>query len=304
MNQVFRFWPVPTQGMDRLTVLCFAGTYALALAADLARFVVRVPAALERYSALGLTALGWLVQTAYLANRAMREHALPVTSVFESLLMLAWVLAAIALYLASRPDRLTAAGPVLLGLVLAVLVVAGQWAPQGRWGAWDGWLKFWGSVHGLFLLMGAVFTCLAFVFGVLYLAQSRRLKRKRPPGSGWPLPSLEQSERWNRAAITLAFPLLTAGILTGVVLNVAEHRSGGLMTLSWLDPKVLSTCALWVVFAGLLHARYRPEWRGRRVMVLTLVAFAFLAFSMVGVSLLLPTAHGQPRPGPQVEARP
>ncbi len=155
--------------MDRLTVLCFAGTYALALAADLARFVVRVPPAVERYSALGLTALGWLVQTVYLANLALREHALPVTSIFESLLVLAWVLAAIDLYLAARPDRLTAAGPVLLGLVLAVLVVAGQWAPRNNLGTdWGGWPKFWGTVHGLFLLMGAVFTCLAFVFGVLY----------------------------------------------------------------------------------------------------------------------------------------
>lgn len=278
--------------MDRLTVLCFAGTYALALAADLARFVVRVTPAVERYSALGLTALGWLVQTAYLANLAMHEHALPVTSVFESLLVLAWVLAAIDLYLAARPERLTAAGPVLLGLVIAVLVVAGQWAPRGnRWGDWGGWARFWGTVHGLFLLMGAVCTCLAFVFGVLYLAQSRRLKRKQPTGTGWPLPSLEQSERWNRVAITLAFPLLTAGVLIGVGLIVAVHRVGG-STLGWTDPKVLSTGALWVVFAALLHARYRSDWRGRRVMILTLVAFAFLAFAMVGVGLLLPTAHG------------
>ncbi len=290
--------------MDRLTVLCFAGTYALALAADLVRFVVRVPPAVERYSALGLTALGWLVQTAYLANLAVREHTLPVTSVFESLVVLAWVLAAIDLYLAGRPERLTAAGPVLLGLVLAVLIVAGQWAPRNSLGeSWGGWPKFWGTVHGLFLLMGAVFTCLAFVFGVLYLAQTRRLKRKQASGSGWPLPSLEQSERWNRVAITLAFPLLTAGILIGVALIVAAHRSGG-STLTWFDPKVLSTGALWVVFAGLLHARYQPEWRGRRVMVLTLVAFAFLAFAMVGVGLILPTAHGQAKPSPHAEASP
>lgn len=291
--------------MDRLTVLCFAGTYALALASDLARFVVRVPPAVERYSALALTTLGWLVHTVYLVNLAIREHSLPVTSVFESLLALAWVLAAIDLYLTARPARLTAVGPVLLALVLTVLVIAGQWAPRDNPGTgWDGWPRFWGTVHGLFLLMGAVFTCLAFVFGALYLVQTRRLKRKQSPGSGWPLPSLEQSERWNRTAITLAFPLLTAGLLIGVALVVAVHRSGG-STLAWTDPKVLSTAALWLVFAGLLHARYRPEWRGRRVMILTLVAFAFLAFAMIGVDLLLPTAHGRSTPPhSHAEARP
>ena len=70
--------------------------------------------------------------------------------------------------------------------------------------------------------------------------------------------------------------------------------------LGWTDPKVLSTGALWLVFAALLHARYRPEWRGQRVMLLTVVAFGFLIFSLVGVGLLLPTAHG----APQVVGRP
>jgi ABC-type uncharacterized transport system permease subunit len=54
---------------------------------------------------------------------------------------------------------------------------------------------------------------------------------------------------------------------------------------------------MWLVFAVLLHARYRPEMRGRRVMWLTAVAFGFLVFSWVGVEALrLPTAHrGEPR---------
>ncbi|MBX9873456.1 MAG: hypothetical protein K2X84_01275, partial [Beijerinckiaceae bacterium] len=49
---------------------------------------------------------------------------------------------------------------------------------------------------------------------------------------------------------------------------------------------------LWVVFAILLHARYRPDWQGGRVMLLTIVAFAFMAFAMVGVGLIFPTRHG------------
>lgn len=282
--------------MDRLTVLCFAGTYALALAAELARFAARLRDGVRRYATAGLTALGWLVHTAYLANLAAEKRAVPVTTAFESLVVLAWVLAAIGLYLTIRvgASRPTAAGPVVLALAVAVLTVAGRWAPRGgsAWPGWAGrgWLTFWGTMHGLFLMLGAVCTCLAFAFGLMYLAQSRRLKHKRLSGRGWALPSLEQSERWNRAAITLAFPLLTAGLLIGVGLIVATARTGG-APLSWADPKVLSTLALWVVFAALLHARYRPEWRGKRVMILTVVAFAFLAFAMVGVGLILPTAH-------------
>jgi ABC-type uncharacterized transport system permease subunit len=72
---------------------------------------------------------------------------------------------------------------------------------------------------------------------------------------------------------------------------VAARKTVGEI-LGWTDPKVIATLALWFVFALLLHARFSPEWRGKRVMVLTIVAFAFLAFAMVGVGPILPTAHG------------
>ena len=54
--------------MDRLKVLCFAGTYGLALVCELARLVVRSP--FRWYLTFALTALGWLVQTLFLANLA------------------------------------------------------------------------------------------------------------------------------------------------------------------------------------------------------------------------------------------
>ena len=273
--------------MDRLSVLCFAGTYALALACDLARFAVR--GTVRWYATVGLTALGWLVQTAYLGNRAWTTRGLPVNSVFESLLVLAWIVVAIDLYLEVRSPRPLAVGVFLLPLVLGVLAIAVN-APRDPW-VGRGWESFWGLVHGLFLMAGAVCTVVAFAAGLMYLIQADRLKNKRPARLGVALPSLEQSERWNRGAITLAFPLLTAGMLIGVGLMIAIRRSGG-VEISWTDPKVLSSGAFWLVFALLLHARYRPEWRGTRVMVLTGVAFAFLAFAMVGVGAILPTAHG------------
>ncbi len=143
-------------------------------------------------------------------------------------------------------------------------------------------------------------TCLAFAAGLMYLAQMRRLKSKRPGRFGIALPSLEQSERVNRGAITAAFPLLTFGLLIGMVLSVEARRfwpEAGL-TLSWSDPKVVSALGMWFVFAVLLHARFRPALRGRSVMMLTIVAFAFLVFTWVGVEALhLPTAHGGVRPG-------
>ena len=59
----------------------------------------------------------------------------------------------------------------------------------------------------------------------MYLVQMRRLKAKRPSPIGLVLPSLEQSERINRGAITIAFPLLTFGLLIGMILSVTARGS-------------------------------------------------------------------------------
>jgi ABC-type uncharacterized transport system permease subunit len=282
--------------IDRLSVLCFAGTYGLALLAELARFAVR--SSVRWYITAGLMALGWLVQTAFLANLALKNPLMLIMTVFESVMVLSWIVALIGLYLMVRSPKPVAVGIFVLPLVLGLVIVAGWFAPRkSDWLDWGGAIAFWGPVHGVFLLGGAVFTCVAFFAGLMYLAQMRRLKAKRPSRFGVALPSLEQSERINRGAITIAFPLLTFGLLIGMVLSLAAPGAGSRVatvhTLRWTDPKVLSALLMWLVFAVLLHARFRPAMRGRSVMVLTIVAFAFLVFTWVGVEALrLPTAHG------------
>jgi ABC-type transport system involved in cytochrome c biogenesis permease subunit len=277
--------------MDRLTVLCFAGTYGLALICELARFVVR--SAARWYLTVGLTALAWLVQTAYLVNLARTSGSIPISTPFESVLVLSWIFAAVGLYLMVRAPKPVAVGTFVLPLVLALTSMAGTSSlpRHADWGIFQGGATaFWGSVHGVFLLAGAVSTCVAFAAGMMYLAQANRLKHKRPPRFGFALPSLERSERLNRGAITLAFPLLTFGLMIGLVLIVAGRGEGA---PGWTDPKVVSALAMWLAFAVLLHARYRPAMRGKGVMLLTIVAFGFLVFTWVGVEVLhLPTVHG------------
>jgi ABC-type uncharacterized transport system permease subunit len=281
--------------LNRLSILCFAGTYSLALLAELARFFVRN--SVRWYVAASLMALGWLVQTAFLANLAFKNPLVLVTTAFESIMVLSWIVALIGLYLMVHSPKPMAVGIFVLPLVLG-LVIAGWFVPrQSDWLEWGGMIAFWGTVHGIFLLVGAVFTCVAFFAGLMYLVQMRRLKAKRPPRVGLALPSLEHTERINRGAITIAFPLLTFGLLIGIILSVVPHTPGNgsttAHTLQWTDPKVLSAVLMWLVFAVLLHAQFRPAMRGKSIMLLTIVAFGFLVFTWVGVEALrLPTAHG------------
>ncbi len=277
--------------IDRLSLLCFAGTYALALVSDLTRLIVR--SSTRWHFTIVLTSIGWLVHTAFLANLAWQVGEVPIGTVFQSLLVLAWLLAGIDLYLMARAPKPVAVGVFVLPVILVLLIAAGIMPERARadWTQLVGWKTIWGTVHGVLLIGGAVSTSVAFAAGLMYMAQADRLKHRRTWRIGITLPSLEQSERWNYWAITLGFPLLSAGLLIGVALNAAT-RSNGRSVLDWSDPKIISAAGLWVLFAILLHVRYRPQWRGRRVMLLTIIAFAYLLFTLIGVDLLLPTAHG------------
>jgi ABC-type transport system involved in cytochrome c biogenesis permease subunit len=130
--------------------------------------------------------------------------------------------------------------------------------------------------HRYLLVLGAVGVCVGFVASIMYLVQAHRLKAKLLPGQGMRLPSLERLETMNRRALTLAFPLLTAGMLLGIVLLARAED-----LYDWTDPRVLASALLWLVFALLVYLRFGMHLRGRRVALLTIVAFVLLLFTLI-----------------------
>lgn len=272
--------------MERLQILCFAGTYGLALLCDLARVVYRGPA--RWWAFVGLCGLGLAVHTIYLGYHASVEGRWTVQTVSDSLLLVAWLLAVVNLYLVLRVSRQAVVGLFFLPMIVILCGLAVQ-APRDSWADWGGWTTFWGTVHGFFLLGGSAAAGMGFAAALMYLIQESRLKRKQPVPHGFALLSLEQSERLNRAAITVAFPLLTCGLGIGFYL-----KGESAYLLGWTDPKVISGLVMWGVYAWLAHACYRWPMRGRRVMHLSIAAFAVLIFDLVGVNFLFTTAHGVP----------
>ncbi len=126
---------------------------------------------------------------------------------------------------------------------------------------------------------------MGFLASVMYLVQVGRLRAKLPPGQGVRMLSLERLENMNRRAILWAFPLLTAGLLVAVVLQVQNGDSPS----GWNNLKVLFTAGLWVVFAILLYLRYYTHARGRQVALLTVLAFTLMLCAFAAVH---PLAQG------------
>jgi ABC-type uncharacterized transport system permease subunit len=165
--------------------------------------------------------------------------------------------------------------PVVIGLVaLSLALIHTGDAPPLDIPAWVSGPRFWGAVHGTLILLASVGVSVGFLASVMYLIQARRLRKKLPPFGGVRMLSLERLERMNRHAVNWAFPPLTVGLLVGVV--IVRHD----LSDNWLSLKVVSTAGLWVLFLVLMYLRYGAHVAGRRLAVLSIVAFALLVVAL------------------------
>jgi ABC-type transport system involved in cytochrome c biogenesis permease subunit len=272
--------------LSRVGVVCFASSYAIAWMLELAR--PWVPSRMRGAAALAWVAAGLLAQTLFLWHRAATAVAAPLSSEQDWFFVAAWMLVVVDLGLAATRPKVSF-GLFLLPLALALIGAGAWWAstqPLARPSA----SRVWGTIHGVAILLATVAVLVGFVAGVMYLVQSRRLKRKWLAG-GPGLPSLEWLEQANSRAIVASVVLLGVGIAAGMVLNLIHIRDPQ-ARLPWTDPVVASTWLMffWLSAAVVALAFYRPARRGRKVAYLTLVGFVFLVI-MLAAGLLAQSRH-------------
>jgi ABC-type transport system involved in cytochrome c biogenesis permease subunit len=240
-----------------IQVTCFAVSYAISILAETLRLLW--PGRTWRWLAAGFAAAGIAAHSLYLANRAAQTGQLPIATQFESLLTVSWLIGMVYLYLSFR-DRRLAAGLFILPVSLGLIVFAAALSDRGIRPV-SAENEILSASHGILLLVGTAVALFAFVVAAMYLVKFHQLKVGTIFGR-IRLPSLERLDRLNTAAVYIAYPLLTIGMLLGLSMR----------QLDWTDPKVLLTFFAWGAFTVLVHYRYHPENRGRRMAILTIVA--------------------------------
>lgn len=260
--------------LERISVFCFAASYAVALGLDILHALS--PRPILRLSSLILGGAGLFAHTVYVFIQP-----LPLGSPQGSILFLAWIVAVFYFYGSIHHGKL-AWGlfvlPLVLGLCILAVFLPAKAPVNGEGGlaAIFHGERFWGMIHGILILFASVGVCIGCIASVMYLVQVHRLKAKIAPSQGMKMLSLERIESMNRRAILCAFPLLTAGLIVGGLLLWHQQDSW-----VWDSPKILSTIGLWIVFAILLYLRYGAHVRGRRVALWTLAAFVLLVVALV-----------------------
>jgi ABC-type uncharacterized transport system permease subunit len=127
---------------------------------------------------------------------------------------------------------------------------------------WTSWL----IAHIVALLLAYAALCFSLLASVMYLVQERRIKSKLKTGRtqrwqplDW-LPPLDTLERLALATLEFGFPCMTVGLLIGSVL--VEETSLG--ASYFLDPNIIASFVMWIVYVTLLLLRRGVGLRGRR----------------------------------------
>lgn len=100
------------------------------------------------------------------------------------------------------------------------------------------------------------------------------------------LPSLNDLDRINHFCLLWGFPMMSAGVIAGVIFASISWK-----TLWLTDPKILWTFAAWILYGFLLHQRLAIGWRGYRMAVFSGLAFLLLLASYFGIKLCFSTLH-------------
>jgi len=226
---------------------------------------------LER-AAVALLGLGALLHAASFVLLHLAEHPPPLTDLRAAFSFMAWGGTVFYLILLKRSRlqhlAVLVAPAAFLGAFLEALRPPLTAPTQSATGSWP---------HAHVLLSSAGISLL----GLAFLIEHKRLKSKAPLNRRFPLPSIEALDRVNAVALAVGFLLLTLGVITGVIwLQTTKGVPwSGTAHETW-------TFVAWVVYAGLVVARFVAKQGSRQAAASAVGGFAFLLFAVIGLGFI------------------
>ncbi len=212
--------------------------------------------------------LGILGQFAAIGFWCVTTHRSPFAGEFGTLAVMAWAIA-LAVGLLDLRVKMPAVGAIALSVACVVLFLAILQArsPASASREITGQAV---NLHVLAILASYGLLAVAFACAAIYLLQNRLLKRKQLPPALRRLPPLETLDRVAYHAVAYALPLLTLGLVMGIVRVFGRGLSSA--PAAWFtDPHTLISFAPWLLYVGYLAARLMAGWRGVRLQYILVV---------------------------------
>jgi len=237
-----------------------------------------------QHVAFSLISAGFFIHAMAVLMATIKMGTLPVHNFKETLSIASLALSGMFLMLKTKFNL------KILGIFAAPLVtlmmIAMVTLPRTP-GVDVSFLKgFWLVSHIVLVFCGEAALALACGAGILYILQENAIKAKKRGFFFRRLPSLDLLDRSSYTCVVTGFAMLTAGLITGLVYANAIWGS----IWNW-DPKEIWSAVTWLVYAALLHGRLTSGWQGRRSAIMTIIGFAVILFTFLGVNFLIGGTH-------------
>lgn len=270
--------------LNKISVTCFAASYLVVFGLEVSR--VYFNAKLRPIVRIGFAVAGLFAHTVYMlyqGNVEISQTGIWLSNWQAWCYATAWVLAA-AYFWFSIQKLQSAVGLFLLPLVLFLIGIGIYQGDQNSFTVSEA-KSGWNAVHGFSLLFGTVSVGLGFTFGLIYLVQANRLKRKKVQSKLFRLPSLEWLRRSSHRSLIASAALMGLGFVSGIAINLIQRNGLEGPAIAWTSPVIWSSAILfvWLLAISLLGSFYKPAQQGRKVAYLVVSSFLFLLFELAVV---------------------
>jgi len=276
--------------LQKISLTCFTASYLVVFGLELCRVYFALEFVRSRIfqgMIFLATTAGLFAHSAFLAHHGgFGQSGFWVGNWFGWCLVGSWVLVICYLWIFIRQPR-SVMGLFIFPGVLGLILIGYQFSSAALFTSRHV-RSGWNVVHGASLLLGTVIVALGCVFGIVYLVQSYRLKKKLTSSSWFRLPSLEWLQRSAEGSLLTSAVLLGIGLMSGVVISqspLTEMPSESRWLDRgnwWSDPVVWTSSILfgWLLAATTFSVCYRPARQGRKVAYLVVASFLFLLLEL------------------------
>ncbi|HZK75642.1 MAG TPA: cytochrome c biogenesis protein CcsA [Candidatus Kapabacteria bacterium] len=247
-----------------------------------ARLKHAVPAA---YALLAL-------HTIYIGAYTAANHHDLVATVYELFSLIAFTLLAVYVFAELRASRETSGtGFFVLSVCFLLQLVSSLTISSAPLPETSAILKdpiF--NLHVTTSVFGYAALMLAAIYGGLYLLLYRAIRRNQFGAIFEHIPSLERLERYGLRATAFGFIFLTLSVAFGALLFSRIPLTVSTSQFL-LDPKVLMTLLVWLLFGVTLLVRKVVHLEGRRLVLFWMSGFALTVISMTIVNWIGTSFH-------------
>ncbi|MDA7932383.1 cytochrome c biogenesis protein CcsA [bacterium] len=270
--------------LQNISITCFAASYAVVFFLEISRVFFDV--SFRKYVRVGFAAAGLFAHTVFLilqGKLVLGSTGLWLGSWFGWCLATAWILALAYIWISARQPK-SVIGLFLVPLILGLIGLGVGFGHENQFSPMRA-KSIWNMVHGSALLLGTAIVALGFVFGVVYVVQSRRLKHKSPQSRHFRLPSLEWLQKSSEYSLIISTFLLAIGLVSGIAINWTNPADDTLSSgriIAWSNPVIWSSGILfsWLLIVSVFNFCYQPSRQGRKVAYLVIASFLFLVLEL------------------------